>query len=180
MHFHHAKVAVITGLAMFFWGMFSWMVLPWHMTTAEQFSDEDRVASVLREEGKAGAGVYFLPYKIEDEKTAKAAAFVNLRPDGMTGSMGMMMILGLVFNVIIACFMCYLVDLAGMRSFMERWRFVGQLGTLIALSSHVPMWIWFEFPLSYTAVNVVDTIALWTLAGAIIGKLSMRGKALAS
>ena len=54
------KSAVIGGLIVFIWGLFSWMVFPWHQSCLNKFSNESEVADVLRDNAPK-PGMYVLP-----------------------------------------------------------------------------------------------------------------------
>src|SRR5207245_2758043 len=61
---------LLGGLALFTWGVVSWMLLPWHLATLEKFKDEANVAQALTANAPK-SGVYLLPnvHKREAEMT---------------------------------------------------------------------------------------------------------------
>lgn len=169
------KGGLLGGIVVFFWGMVSWMVLPWHDATLRAFDDDAAVAPVI--EGSAPKdGVYILPnpHQREDFKPGADAllVFASVRR-GIPG-MGRAMGLNLLLHVASALLLTWLLFLANL-GFADRLKLVGAVALFAGLVSHVPYAIWWGFPCGYTLVAVVDTVIGWSLAGLAISKFALSG-----
>jgi len=164
-------LSLLAGVVMFVWGFTSWAVLPWHMSTANKFTDEIAVSQVL----KANApekGVYFLPYAEEDHGPEQVGAFANVLPGGTAMNMGVMMLTGLIVNILAAVIGLYLLSMTCGLSFWGKVGFFTLVGLAIGFVSHAPYWNWFSFSTPYVAVMILDTIITWFLAGLAVAKFA--------
>ena len=99
---------VLSAVVLFAWGFLSWTILPWHNAVANKFADESAVSSVLKENAPA-AGMYYLPFAQEDLKPGALFALANVLPDGVDGTMGGMMGLGLLGQAVSAALVILLL-----------------------------------------------------------------------
>ena len=112
------KGAIAGGLVAFIWTNISWMVLPWHGTTISSLENEAPVAEALKSNITKN-GLYIIPWsddhspeeyeKINQKMEAGPYAFMVVHPKGYKKSMPKMMILGLLFNMLIALMLTYLL-----------------------------------------------------------------------
>ncbi len=178
---------VLGGLVLFFWGAFSYLVLPWHAMTLKQFKDEGAMAQALA--ANAGeSGMYLLPNPHRpdpslSEAQRKAATEESLArmvrgpfmfaSVGLGGAreMGPALFLNVAGNIVSALLVTWLLLQVGGTDY---WRRVGTT-LLIALAAavmvHYPSWIWWRFSTSYTLVESADLLIGWTLAGLVIAKI---------
>ena len=161
--------AVLGGLAVHIWGFISWVILPWHNSVANKFTDETVVAQVLQNNASV-AGVYYLPFSEQDHKAGEAAAFVNVLPQGFDMNMGRMMLMALLLNIFSAFIATILLRQTSQLDYIQRVGFVTLTGLAIGFISHHPYWNWFGFSSAYVAVIIIDTVITWLLAGLVIAK----------
>jgi hypothetical protein len=180
----HLRAAIVGGLVVFIWSMFSWMALPWHQKCMNKFTYEDDVASVIRDNAPV-PGIYVLPntfgYK-EGENTEhmhKAMKmmeegpfmFASIQPNGM-GKMGMKPFVGsLILQFIGAYFVTWMLMQTKGMSFRAKVGFVTLFGLSVGVLGKLPDWNWWGFSASYVMTAVVDLVIGWFLAGLAIAKV---------
>ena len=174
------KGALIGGLVAFVWTNISWMVLPWHMATISGFSNEAPIAEALKN-NITESGLYILPWTTDKSEKAMVEhnqkmesgpyAFMVVYPDGVKFNMTTMMLFGLLSNILIALMLTYLLTKTKRLSYLQKVGFVKMVAVAGALVIVVPNLIWWQFPLAYTLVTIVDTALTWGFAGLAIGKI---------
>ena len=163
-------LAVLLGaFVSFAWGFVSWVILPWHMMTANAFSDEKAVAQFLKENAPQ-KGIYYLPFESKDLKVGEPSAFVNLVPNGFDTDMPKAMGIGFGLQILSALLVLLLLCRAKQSSYGNKVLFVSLVGFAIGFISHAPLWNWFSYPLPYVGVQVLDSLIGWSLAGLVMAK----------
>ena len=165
---------VLGGAVLFLWGFFSWGVLPWHNMVANEFSSEQAVAKVLKENAPA-AGVYYLPFAEEWQNAGETAAFVNVLPEGLNASMGELMVTAVLGQMIAALLVLLLLRNTTGLNYLQRVAFVTLVGLTIGFVGHFPYWNWFGFSDAYVLVAIIDSMIAWTLAGFVMSAF-VKGK----
>lgn len=179
---------VLGGLVLFAWGMISYMLLPWHAATLEQFKDEQAVAQVLAANA-VGSGVYLLPnpHRHDPVLTAeqrKAAAedrvarmmqgpfmFAAVSMQGAR-DMGAALLLNLVVNMVSAGLVLWLLMQTSGLSYRRRVGFVAMVGLAAAMIVHGPYWIWWGFSTLFTLVEFADPLIGWFFVGLVLARLA--------
>lgn len=172
------KGALIGGLVAFIWMNFSWMVLPWHQKTISTLPNEAPVAEALKI-SVPETGLYIMPWTADHSEEAMAEhtkkmengpfAYMVVHPKGLKISMAKMMLFGLLFNIVVAFILTYLLTKTKGLSYIQKVGFVKTAAVAGALVIVVPNLIWWHFPLAYTLVTIVDTAFTWGFAGLAIG-----------
>ena len=98
-------------------------------------------------------------------------AYMVVHPDGFKKNMTKMMLFGLLLNIVIAFILTYLLTKTKGLSYIQKVGFVKMAAVAGALVVVVPNLIWWQFPLAYTLVTIVDTAFTWGFAGLAIGKI---------
>ena len=163
----YVLAVVLSGVVLFIWGFFSWAVMPWHYTVANEFSSEQAVAQVLKENAPR-AGIYYLPFAEEDHKAGETAAFVNVLPDGAEMNMGKQMGQALLGQMLAALLVLLLLRNTSGLNYLQRVGFVALVGLTVGFVSHFPYWNWFGFADAYVLVTILDSVIAWTLAGFVM------------
>ncbi|MBS0603891.1 MAG: hypothetical protein JSS60_02510 [Verrucomicrobia bacterium] len=178
------KAAIIGGLIVFIWGMFSWMVFPWHQSTLKKFTDESEVADVIKDNAPV-AGVYVLPNTFAySEKTSHSEMtkgmkmmengpfmFATVKPNGM-GPMTMgPFVFSLILQIVGAFIVTWMLMQTKGLSFKKKVGFVTLFGVSIAILGQLPEWNWWGFSGCYVTTNMADLIVGWFLAGLGIAKV---------
>jgi hypothetical protein len=160
-----------TGMVLYIWGFLSWVILPWHNMVMDKFTDEVAVSRVLKENSPK-AGIYYMPHDEKDYGPGKVVAFVNVKPEGMNMNMGRLMANGIILQVISAFLVLSLLGMTSGLSYPGKVGFISLTGLTIGFVSHAPYWNWFDFPLPYVLVTIIDIIIGWTLAGLAVAKFT--------
>lgn len=175
------KGAILGGITYFVWMNISWMGIGWHSSYMKSFSDETSVATALR--GAASSdGIYALPdpknCTSPDQMMAKMKAgpfaYIMLRPNGRSTSMGMMMVLGLIASCFWSAIATFLLLRTTGLSLFQKIGFVKISGLLGTLSVYFAQWNWWGFSETYVLVNVIDQGIAWGLVGLVLGKFVVR------
>ena len=157
------------GLVVFIWGMFSWMVLPWHHKTMHTFKDERKVATVIRD-NVTEDGIYAFPSATVKKEKNEPFIVASVRVEGMRCGVACSVVISALIQIVAAFLIAYLLSKTKYTDYMHRVGFVTTIGLLIAILAYLPAWNWWDFPASYTIVNFVDTIIAWFLGGLVIAK----------
>jgi hypothetical protein len=175
---------LLGGLALFVWGMISWMALPFHTQTLRPMPNEEAIAAVLAE-NITESGAYMLPgYSAGMSKEAETAWFERHRngplvplmifhPDGREPMSPMVFIWGLIVDILAV--LLFAVAVSGVsktqRSFKQIMFMGSAFGVIICLVAPVTYMIWAYWPAGYALTLGLDYLAGWTAVGAIAGKL---------
>lgn len=180
----HLKCAVIGGLIVFIWGIFSWMVFPWHQSCFNKFTNESSVASAIRDNAPVN-GVYVLPNTFGyNDQTSQSEMkrgmdmmengpfmFAVVRPFGI----GKMSIKPFIFQLIIQIIGAFILTWMLMQtkglSFKKTVGFCTLFGLSVGILSQLPDWNWWGFSIGYIFANLIDFIIGWWLAGLAIAKV---------
>lgn len=163
----------LSALTLFFWGFFSWVVLPWHQNAANKFTDEAAVSEVLRQHAPTD-GIYYLPFDETAKKPpGQVGVFANILLDGYSENMGISMAIDIIGQCLVAFLILLLLRSTSGLDYWQRVRFCALMGLLIGFVSNFAMWNWFQYPLPYVLFIVIDDIIALTLAGLILSKFGM-------
>jgi predicted small secreted protein len=180
----HLKAAIIGGLIVFIWGMFSWMVFPWHQSCLKKFTNESDVADAIKDNAPV-AGVYVLPntfaYKegTSEHEMSKGIKmmengpfmFATVRPHGV-GAMSLKpFILSLIIQIIGAFIVTWMVMQTKGLSYKKQVGFITLFGLGVGVLSQLPDWNWWGFSGAYVLTYMADLIISWFLAGLGIAKV---------
>lgn len=167
-------VSLLGGVILFVWGFVTHVAVGLYDPVFRGFADEVAVASALDRNAPVG-GLYYLPLEPERGETPQAEAFVNFVPAGDRTAFGPMMLLGLLSQV----FTVFLV-LTLLRGWWPEdygWRVLqfSLAGLTLAFAVHSYYWIWFDFPGTYFALSLGDSVVGWTFVGLGTAKLLPAG-----
>lgn len=169
------KTGIVGGIILFIWSAISWMVLPWHMTTLNAFTNENAVVQAVKANASQ-SGIYVLPFKQMDAKQDQSTqkipqVFASVNFNGMDSSMAKPMFIGLIGLVITAILAAWLLSKTGGLNYFGRIGFVLVFALAGSLMTNIPYWNWFAFDTNYTLVIIADTLIGWFLAGLVMAKM---------
>jgi hypothetical protein len=174
------------GVALFVWGMISYMLLPWHTATLEKFTDETAVSQALSAHA-AGSGMYLLPNPHRYDPGLSDAQRKAAQEDGMTRMMqgpfmfaavglrgtrdtGAALALNLLANILSASLVTWLLLQTTGLHYWGRVGFVVAIALTTCVIAYAPYWIWWSFSSSFTAVEFADHLTGWALTGMVISR----------
>jgi hypothetical protein len=180
----HLKCAFIGGLIVFIWGLFSWMVFPWHQTCLNKFSNESEVANAISNNAPV-SGVYVLPNTFSYHEGTSQSEMENgmkmmekgpfMFASVSKGGIGKMTLAPFLISLIIQIIGAFIVTWMLMQTktlpFKRQVGFVTVFGLGVAILAQLPDWNWWGFSACYALVNIVDLVVGWFLAGFGIAKV---------
>lgn len=170
---------LIGGILMFLWGVVAHMALGLGNVGLRQPASESVVLSTLHEGLGDKAGVYILP-SLDPKKMGDAAeviayqqqairspyAWVVYLPQGdnMT-RMGPQIGRQWASDTLSALALAFVMGLAGL-GFRRRLALAAVAVAFAWLSTMVPYWNWYRFPLDFTWAALIEQLIGWLIAGA--------------
>lgn len=181
------KSALLGGIIVFLWGLFSWMVLPWHCCYFHPFENESKVASVIQDNAKE-QGMYVIPYTMDyDENTPTKKmkesieryetgpfVFAAIVPGGI-GRMGPShMVISFLIQFVGALILSWMIfQTKGLKK-REKILFGALFGLAVGVLGILPSWNWLGFPLGYVLILMADLVIGWTLASYAMARLGAK------
>lgn len=176
--------ALAGGVALFFWGFLSWVVLPWHHATYEGFTDEEDVVAAI-ERNVPASGIYSLPKPgcgrgeatPEAKKAAREKAMARMMKGpslhavvvrGGIGPMPVYMGKSILLGVLASGLAAWLLQKTAIVSTLDRALFVMLVAGVGGFAVHTANWNWHNYPTKHTVVNLLDHAVGWFLAGLVI------------
>jgi len=179
---------IVGGIIAFAWGLFSWMVMPWHKLTVEKFKNDDIVAQVIKENAPTN-GVYILPnlyhygnmpmsqkqIEVEDRLVTEGPfVFAAVSLQGRDVHSFSPFLGSIVIQIIGALFTAWLLLHSRAFKYARRVLFVTVVGMLVGFLSYMPAWNWWGLPSAYSIIGIVDLVIAWFLAGLAMAKLAYK------
>ncbi len=180
----HLKCALIGGLIVFIWGLFSWMVFPWHQRCLNKFTNESEVANAISSNTPV-SGVYVLPNTFsyhagtsqhEMEHGMKMMekgpfVFASVCKRGMGKMTLAPFFISLIIQIIGAFIVTWMLMKTKNLPFRKQVGFVTLFGLGVGILGQLPDWNWWSFSACYALTNIVDLVVGWFLAGFGIAKV---------
>lgn len=163
--------AILGGAILFIWTALSWMALPLHKSTINNFNNPDVVANTIQANVQQ-SGIYVLMSTLEQEAKGPLV-FASVYKGGMQ-TMLPNMIIEFVTLVIAAFLVSWMLSLTRGLHYFSRVGFVLLFAIAAWLVTDVPNWNWFHFSVNYTLVAIIDLLIGWFLAGLVIAALIKR------
>lgn len=179
--------SLLSGIALYIWGMMSWMVLLLHDGTVRPLPDPQAVVDVLNKQDLE-SGFYIYPSFPEDsssegtemqefEKRHQAGPIFSVvfKPEGTPSMPPAMMIAGLLINIVSSFVAASLLSMAinsgACFTYFQRFRFVALLGVFASIVSFLALKNWMYFPTDFTRAMMLDLIISWIIGGLVIAAL---------
>ncbi len=167
------RCTIIGGIVVFIWSMFSWVVLPMHSVTINQFTEPAEVEACLTRYAPLD-GVYVTPdmdAKAE-ERAGKSFIFVNMRRGLDLNSIAGQLTSSIITQMIGAFLITYLLLRAKVSKYWNRVWFITAIGAIAGILGSLPLWTWWHFPGMWTFLQIFDLVVGWFIGGLVIAKLS--------
>ncbi|OOG64396.1 hypothetical protein B0E46_06960 [Rhodanobacter sp. B04] len=180
---------LIGGILMFVWGVVAHMALGLGNVGIRQPADESAVLATLHEGLGEQAGVYMLPsfdpkqmndpYKVRayQQKAIRSPyAWVVYLPQGDDMlQMQQQIPRQWASDTLGALALAFVMGLAGL-GFRRRLAVAAAVAVFAWLSTMVPYWNWYRFPLDFTWAALIEQLVGWLLAGAAMAWWLGRGE----
>ncbi|MBI4970383.1 MAG: hypothetical protein HZC17_00880 [Candidatus Omnitrophica bacterium] len=178
---------LLGGAVIFAWGMFSWMVLPFHMQTMNNFKDEAAVQTTImlnvskagvygipgcpRHETASGEAQNVLKKKAMEQMAKGPVAYVIVSPNGIA-SFPVLMLRSLAIQIVGLLLVILLFSQTSISSYLGRVLFFTTFAAAASVVGIVPCWNWWGFPVVDTLLEAADLLIGYTLAGLLIARCS--------
>ena len=161
---------LIGGIVLFLWGAIAHVVLPIGEMGMKVASNQDAAMTALQASADKGAGIYMIPgmepemWRDPDAMNAfttkykdAPSAFVvwDPTPNPNLQTMGPALTKQFVIDVLITMIAAWVLALAPV-SFGKRVAMGGALGVMAWLTTSVPYWNWYRFPMEFTVGAWLD------------------------
>ncbi len=181
---NQVRAAIVGGIIVFVWSLFSWMVLPWHQNCFKKFQDESAVGHAIKNNAQ-GDGVYVLPntFAYTDSTSQKTinkgmemmengpVMFGVVHPNGLGKMTLTPFVISLIIQVIGAFIITWMLLQTKGLAFKKKVEFVTLFGVAVAVLCELPAWNWWGFPAGIVIVNMLDFVIGWFLGGLGIAKM---------
>lgn len=158
---------VVTAIVIMVWQTLSNAVIPWHMATMREFTNNDAVVQAIRASAPEN-GVYFSPQGV--------LASVAMTPDLVDKStlIGPMLGKQFVINLVVAFLLALLVLRLRPTTAVGTATGLATAGLAAAVLTQLSNWNWYGFALPWSLVNVADHTIQFFLAGLVLAALLKR------
>ena len=171
--------SLLGAVVAFLWGMISWMVLPWHDAQIKKFTDEAKVAEVVKANAPVH-GIYVMPYSDKTQSMEQAMramqagpfAYAVVRPGEKNVSMGTRMAISFGIQFVGAFLLSALLLCVRPMRYWGRVMFVVLAALAGGILSHLPPWNWWETPDHWTLTHLADLAIGWALAGMVLARFA--------
>lgn len=171
--------ALVGGVAMFAWSSIAHMVLPLGRAGIQEIPNEQPVLDALRTALGQSHGLYMYPafgtgndtQLFERKLAANPSGMILFHPPGgkmMEPSQLVTEFLTELAEVLLAV---WLLARARVETYAARAGFVAVAGLMAAITTNVPYWNWYGFPLTYTAAYAFTEFAGYVAAGLVVARM---------
>ena len=167
---------LLGGVALFFWGFLSHVVLRLGDVGIQSLPQDHAVIESLNAAIPASGFYFFPPVNASGQMAPDQAngphGILIYHPSGASTMMTRQLINEFILNVIQALVAAYLVSLAtGLTKYSSRVGLVLVLGVLSSIATNVEYWNWYGFPGNYTIAIMADKIIGFLAVGLIVAAL---------
>ncbi len=159
--------SLLGGLLAFALLFASWTLMPHHKQNLHQFADETAVVSLLRQQ-IGEDGIYVIPATMKAEAVQEGPfVFAAVRTGPKPGYDFLTLLWRMLSVIIVSGFILgIMLHFAAPRlNYLGRVMFVTLGGVLIALMGIYPFNVWWELPVSFILMNMIDSVASWFAGG---------------
>jgi len=176
-----AKGAIIGGVLVFIWMAVSWMFIPWHKATVNQFENPIEVASVVKKNAPF-AGVYVYPMNYENNDSSMSHSgepliFLSVSYMKDSGMNPMTFLYSLLTQILGAAILSIMMYMAAHQTYFAKLVFAILFGFGIGVLGNFPAWNWMGFPTNWVWVEIADLTIGWFIAGLFLAGFIKEDKA---
>lgn len=167
------KGGILGAIILYIWMMISWMVLPWHCSAMNKFTNEDAVSSAIMANADHD-GVYTLPNFCHKEAQQEQQAdkmkkgpviFTTVKREGFNFTSPRPYIISFIIQLIGAFFVTYLLLQTRPSTYWNKVWFVTAFGIAGGILSAFPNWNWWGYSFQFVLIQFFDFVIGWFLAG---------------
>ncbi|HTZ94824.1 MAG TPA: hypothetical protein VMB18_00400 [Terriglobales bacterium] len=187
---------VLGGIAMFLWSGIAHMATNLGTVGISEIPNEQGVLSAMQAQLGSNSGLYIYPSmgvgpnatreqqqaamrQYDQKLAANPSGLLIYHPPGMKGLTGTQLGTEFVTELIEALFLAFLLAQTSLRTFGSKLIFVIVAGVMAVITTNIPYWNWYGFPMAYTANYMMTQIVGYIIAGmaaiGVLGKGSASG-----
>ena len=158
--------SIVGGAVFFCYTLFAYVVLPFHGRSFSSFQNEQKVATVLKENAPTH-GMYIIPAWDsggKQEAIKGLMMFAVLRPVTPTPE-PVMLLRGLLLYMLTAFLFSALLLLTRGLGFMGRVGFILLMTLTVFVTAYLSLWNWWHFTTWFAIVEFFDLAVGWFSAG---------------
>jgi hypothetical protein len=185
--------AVLGAVAMFIWSFVAHVVLPLGQAGFKEIPNEPPVLAAMQKELGQSSGLYFFPaigvsqgatreqrnaamQQYEQKLTANPSGLLLYHPAGTPGMTPAKLMTEFVTEFAEALLLAFLLAQMRLSSFGSRLGCVLAIALVGVITTNVPYWNWYGFPLAYTLPYAFTQIIGYVIAG-IVGAWILKTEA---
>ncbi len=171
----YVKAGIVGGLILFIWGAISWMALPYHHQSLNNFTNEKAVADVIQANAPH-SGMYFMPtwqqgaQANSPQPSSGPMMLASVHLQGK-GSIVLSTLISLLTQIVAAIFVAWLLSKATGSGYFGKLSFVVVFALAAGIVTHIPYWNWFCFDTKFTLLEMSDLVIGWFLAGLVMARM---------
>ena len=175
---------VLGGIAMFVWAGIAHMATGLGMVGIKEIPNEQGVLSAMQAQIGNTSGLYLYPgiglgenatreqqqaamRQYDQKLAANPSGLLIYHPPGAKALTGAQLGTEFLTELIEALFLAFLLAHTSFTSFASRFGFVIVAALMAAITTNIPYWNWYGFPLAYTATYAMTQIVGYVIAGVI-------------
>jgi hypothetical protein len=161
------------GLAMFVWSSFAHLATPLGAMGVGTLPDESAtVANLASAIGERG-GLYLFPSPNRSAPSAATApgGFLVFNPDSPTSMSPKNLVIEFLTECAEGLIAAWLLAQTALAGYAARVGFVAAIGLAAAITTNIPYWNWYTFPLAYTLAYAFMEFAGYVAAGLVLAAI---------
>lgn len=183
---------LLGGIAMFIWSGIAHTATPLGMVGIKEIPNEQNVLTAMQGQLGATSGLYLYPgmgagpnptkeqqqaamRQYDQRLAANPSGLLIYHPPGMKALTGAQLGTEFLTELIEALFVAFLLSQTNLRSFASRLGFVIVAGLMAVITTNIPYWNWYGFPVVYTANYMMIEMVGYLIAG-LVAIAVLRGR----
>ena len=175
---------VLGGIAMFLWSGIAHMATSLGMVGIQEIPNEQGVLSAMQSQLGSNSGLYLYPgmgvgpnatreqqqaamRQYDQKLAANPSGLLIYHPPGVKALTGGQLGTEFLTEVIEALFLAFLLAQTNLRSFGSKLVFVIVAALMASITTNIPYWNWYGFPMAYTSNYMMTQMVGYIIAGMV-------------
>jgi hypothetical protein len=192
---------LLGGIAMFIWSSLAHTVLPLGQAGIKEIPNENSVLTALNTTLGESSGLYFYPgwglgsdatsqqrnaamQQYEQKLASSPSGILIYHPPGGKAMTPGQLVTEFLTELAEALIVVFLLSQTRLRSYWSRVGFVLLAGILAAITTNIPYWNWWGFPVTYTlaymTIEIVGFLLVGLVAAAVLKRAALQERVAAA
>lgn len=161
---------LLGGIAMFIWSTVAHVATPLGMVGVSTLPDESATVANLASAIGDHGGLYLFPADMSGTPSSATApgGFLVYNPRSPMEMQPKQLVIEFATEVVEAILAAWLLSLTAIAAYGMRVAFVTVVGVTGAITTNIPYWNWYSFPVNYTLIYSFVEIVGFLAAGLVI------------